>query len=342
MKDIVPPTLNYKGQRLNRSGKGSSPGSLRFVNPAQEKVVNLFRARIFSTGNRFSLARALANEDLSSIYLGKDSRRNSNGAPDVGTEILAGPIADLRAGPRADCFWPLEKPSEGDADQESGEAGAQLEVSKAVEQLVFILRSYDVPFPASRKADYKHDLRIMRERSDLSSIRIEFLAEDGTVLSEFKIEFDGKDSRRNLRDPGKGIELPLIPRHLIDGHRLVISRNSREVEYSNLLKRSWGRAGSRTKRPGASYVSDHAAYITGGRQHGAFFVSDESRHSLIVTRTGEQEFAFGLDTDLDAENVFLHPAYAPPGFSFEAGSKLSAVVIQTPRGLAARAIRPAT
>jgi hypothetical protein len=219
----------------------------------------------------------------------------------------------------------------------------KLEVSKAIEQLAFIDRSYNLglwPSDAS-KHDWKHDLAIMRAFDDLEYICLELLAADNTVLGEFRPAFNG--SMRGLRviDSARGVELPILNRRLISGQRALLQRRGHEAQYRHLLRIPWSPAETLRKRAGDVYKSEPASATTAGRLNGAIHVGAEARHRLVVTQIGTKGYAFARDLDLGADGIFLHPKFAPVGMQFRIGQRLTSVIVQTPRGLQARNIQAA-
>jgi hypothetical protein len=219
----------------------------------------------------------------------------------------------------------------------------QLEVSKAVEQLAFVDRSYNLGIWGSEtvKNDWKHDLGVMRTFGDLSHVRLELLASDKTVLFDFGIDFRDRRNGARTLDSAKGVELLVFDRRLTAGHRVVVEPYRSVEQYRQHLRMAWNGVERLAKRPGGTIQSEHTQRITGGRQQGTMHISSEARHNLVVTRTGSNGYAFASDLDLGIDGVFLHRNFAAPGCIFRTGQRLTAVVIQTPRGFQARNIRMA-
>lgn len=220
---------------------------------------------------------------------------------------------------------------------------AMLEASKALAALALADRTYALRVwsDAAHVAGYKHDLALMFAHEDLEHVRLELLAADNTVLAELRIIFAGSalGYQRDI-DSGNGFEIPVLDRHRVVGHRIVVQRRGKDAGYRQWLQIAWGPAETLALRPGTAYTSQHQRRITGGRQNGTFHVASEDRHRLRVTQTGKKGFAFATDLNLGLERVFLHRAYAPSGLSFRYGQLLTAVVVQTPAGFQARAILP--
>ena len=217
-----------------------------------------------------------------------------------------------------------------------------LAASKAIAQLAFIDRSYNLNiWPTEESLQiWTYDIGLMLEHQDLQHVRLELLDADRAVLFEYRIDFASEGKCRPLRDTAQGIELPVFDRQRVADHRLVVQGHGRAALYRHLLKLKWDTVPTLPKRPGDTFVSEHAGKVTGGRQKGAFHVGDLARHRLVVTQVFPgRGYAFARDLDLGVDGVFLHAKFAPKGLRFRLGLSLQAVVVQTPRGLQARAIR---
>lgn len=216
----------------------------------------------------------------------------------------------------------------------------QLSVKKVTSQFGTIARSYNLPlWSEDGKRNYEHDFAVMLTHGDLDSIRLELLAHDSSVLFEFKIQFSGHRAATKLLDHSSGVELPVINRHAVAKHRIVLQQHGKMESYRHLLKVNWGTAETLQKRPGDAFPSEHARKITGGRQEAGFHVSTEARERLTVTQTGNGAFAFAEAAAKGWRGIFLHRRFAPPGFQFRIGQRVTALLVQTPRGIQARAIR---
>ena len=212
-----------------------------------------------------------------------------------------------------------------------------LAISKAVRQLLFITRSYDLTLCDASIDDLKADLELMLRHNDLSSIRLELLGADGKVLVEFLLTFNGLDGNgRGIIDTGRGIELPMFDRTLVKGKRLVIQQNGLEAAYKHLLRIPWHKARNIPKSQGAAYESDHAAKISGGRQSAKFHVGDVARHRFVITQTGNKGFGFAKDLDAGHDGVFVLAKQLPAEIKFAVGTHFSALLVQTPRGFQVR------
>jgi hypothetical protein len=219
---------------------------------------------------------------------------------------------------------------------------ARIAAEKAVRQLDFTARSYHLNnwFQGDSHRNLVDDLATLLENNVLENIRLELRDEKSTVRFEFRIDFGADGQLKDLRDSAAGVEVPVLPPGLVAGFRLLVSPWPKIVRYVHLLKINWGPAETLPKEAGDHIESEHARKITGGRQKGTIFIDSSARHHLEV-RDVLPRFAFGRDLTLGLDGIFLLEKYAPQGLKFHRGMRLTAVVIQTPRGLQARAIRPA-
>jgi cold shock CspA family protein len=103
----IPKKVQRDGRTLNCTGPGRAKGAHCFVDPARSELLELFVARIFSTGPHFSLARVPGNEALESVYVSADAR-NGHGQPQEGDEVLIGPVSFPGGEPRARRIWALK------------------------------------------------------------------------------------------------------------------------------------------------------------------------------------------------------------------------------------------
>jgi hypothetical protein len=219
------------------------------------------------------------------------------------------------------------------------QAGKELSISKLFAQINLIERSYELNL-FSDSAATKHDLTVMHEHGDLRSMTVELVGHDERVLIEFKWTLDANGHSFHRIDSAGGVELPVIDRTKLAKHRFLVRQGGRQREYQHVLKLNWSPAPAIAKAAGASFESEHNGRITGGRTRGEFFVGDAVRHELLVEQTGARGYAFARDLTISAERVFLLAKFAPPGFQFRVGQRLTAVVVQTPKGLQARSIQP--
>lgn len=219
----------------------------------------------------------------------------------------------------------------------------QLEVSKALRQFFFLDQTYNLGIwrTEQSKAEWQHDLCVKRLYDDLKHITLELLAADHTVPYFYRVDFNGAPTMVRTVDSAEGVEAPVLPdMRTIADKRVIIGHHGKESQYRHLLLKKWGPAETLVKRGGDTYASEHAAKITGGRQAGSFHVAADARHRLVVTRTGPR-YHFADDLDLKMTKVFMHPKFAPPGFQFYVGQRLTAIVVAVPKGFQARCIQAA-
>ncbi|PWU14395.1 MAG: hypothetical protein C5B50_17610 [Verrucomicrobia bacterium] len=216
----------------------------------------------------------------------------------------------------------------------------ELHARKITSQFGTIARSYGLTlWPKEEKWKYQHDFEVMLAHEDLDSIRLELLAQDNSVLFEFKIHFSCQTATCRRAEINSGVELPVIQRETVANHRIVLQHHRKIEAYRHLLKLNWGPVETFQKRPGDTFASDHASKITGGRQQANFHVASEVRQCLTVTQTGNGPYAFAEGMERGRKGVYLHLRFAPPGFRFRVGQQLTALLVQTTRGIQARAIR---
>jgi len=215
-----------------------------------------------------------------------------------------------------------------------------LAIDKVVRQFAFVERSYQADVLGDRDK-LKHDLALMLAYGDLNNVHLELLGTDRAILFQFTIRFNGEQAHCPLIDPSQGIELPLIDRREVASTRLRVMRNGGEQEYRQHLLINWTKVDMLPRRPGDSYGSEHAAKISGGRQQGEFHVGRDFRHRLVISNVVTRGYAFAHDLDLRVDGVFLHPKFSASNLVFRPGNRVTAIVVQTPRGLQARSIQAA-
>ena len=221
---------------------------------------------------------------------------------------------------------------------------ATLEISKAVRQLTFLDRAYNLAIWSSDDycASFTHDLELMRAADDLASVTLQLIDRAGAVCGEYRIAFGQGGSRTaHTKVDSGGIEMPVIDRSTVTGKRVIVDRRGNDQGYRSHLKLNWSPAPKLEQRAGDSYASEHAARITGGRETGAFFVAASARHNLVITNaTPKGTYAFAKDLDMNRDGIFLLRQHAP-NVPFQIGARLTAVIVATPKGLQARAARAA-
>ena len=217
----------------------------------------------------------------------------------------------------------------------------ELDATKTVQAFDFILKSFGRTPPwttAAQRDDHVHDLTVMLRHGDLERASLELVGADDTVIYRHRIEF-GRNGGSGSVDADGGIELPLLARHQIARHRILVSPAARLDDYRPELRNGWGRAPTLNQRTGSCFASDHTRRVNAGRMNGEVFVADEARHTVTVLNVAvDGQYAFGRSAALAAD-VFLHRGQCAEAVTFQPGQRLSCVVIQTPRGLQGRNIR---
>jgi hypothetical protein len=217
-----------------------------------------------------------------------------------------------------------------------------LAVRKSIAQIALIDRSYQLGVMKNDSDGMEHDLCVMHDFRDLAAVALELIGEGKVVLFAYRIRFDrSRDAAESENDAARGLELPIFDRQKVLGNRLLITRHGRHEQYAHLLQLAWTKADALKQRTSDTLSSSHTRKISGGRMHSTFDLPADARHLLEITRAGGCDFAFARDLTMDAPGVYLHQQFAPHGFTFRSGDLVSAVVVQTPRGLQARNILPA-
>lgn len=222
----------------------------------------------------------------------------------------------------------------------------QLSVSKAIEQIDFIARSYERPVFASaaEKNNFKHDLALEHANHNLQSVQFELLDLQGQVLFRYQVQFNQARAGQPAVDSARGVELPLLDHRQVREAKFTytsVNLPATKVPYRHLFHVKWSQAKVRPQRPMDKVDSEHASKVTGGRLKGQLGVDRTARRGLVVTNVHSRGYAFANEVAGKLQNVFLLGKFSPGGMRFHVGQRLSALVIQTPRGLQAREIRPA-
>ena len=218
---------------------------------------------------------------------------------------------------------------------------ARLAIQKVMGTISRMDQSYNLNVWHGQQQAIEDDLTTTLGFANLSSLALQLLDADKTVVFEYKVQFDGPTRQWSVGEGQGGLELPVFDRRKISGHRLLINRKGSDEAYRHLLKLSWNTAEELRRRTADVLASNHTARITGGRLDGSFDVPADARHLLKIIRAGTRGYAFACDQELGGQSVYLHPDYAPAGFAFREGDMVSAIVVQTERGLQGRNIQPA-
>jgi cold shock CspA family protein len=111
MKNTIPTTLNFDGRAFNFTGESRTAGAYNYVDAAESELVELYRARVVSTGPHFSLAHVPANPALGTICI--DPEACADGALTEGDAVLAGGLSFPNGKPRARYCHLLSKRKRG-------------------------------------------------------------------------------------------------------------------------------------------------------------------------------------------------------------------------------------
>lgn len=190
----------------------------------------------------------------------------------------------------------------------------------------------------------KHDVTIMRllDRNALKFVRLELLDKRSQIVCGFKTTFNADGVTSDfIIDSAEGVELPFGVRRLVHSTRFIVNGPdfSKPQPYAAYLYGNWSRAKQLQQAVGRNFQSEHQRKVTKGHQDMAIFVADAARDELVVTSTGDKGFAFAQSGD--TKGIFCHIKFAEGFTYFLPRQRLSALVVQTPRGLQARDIRPA-
>lgn len=217
--------------------------------------------------------------------------------------------------------------------------GVTLQVSKGLAQLDLVAKQCGRTLlaPAQRHV-YQHDFEVMLTFRNLERIGVECFSR-GTMVVDFWVWFDPVSSK--VIDSAKGVEAPVVPRGLVDEHRVLMVERDKNAAalYRHFLDSPWTTAESRPAAAGESFVSEHAAAITGQTCSGRFFVANSLRHSGRVYEVSpRRDWAKAWD-DQEMCSVFCHVKFCDNGLVFTRNDRVSYQLISTPRGLQGRHIR---
>lgn len=225
-------------------------------------------------------------------------------------------------------------------------AGTQQTVNQAVEQLAHVAMAYSLPLlttQAEREA-WQHDLGLELANNNLKSLQLELIDGSGRVIFRYQLGFTNTGGKHELQDLAQGIELPVINLSRSTSHRLTYSYHkwtTANVPYNHLFRINWSPAKQLDMRIADKVNTQHAGKVSGGKLAGTIELDGAERRELVVTNSVNQRFAFAKEVDGELEGIYLHPDFAQPGIEFRIGQRLTAQVIQTPRGLQGREVRAA-
>ncbi|MEI7833483.1 MAG: hypothetical protein WCJ56_09845, partial [bacterium] len=135
----------------------------------------------------------------------------------------------------------------------------QLQVSKAVANMKLIVTSYGLDRGQWNK-DYVdkmiHDIAVMRVYGDAQSIQVEVFDSKSTIMYQHVERFTGTNARQV--DSAAGLEIPVLPRQLLNSYRMVVAPGARDA-YRHRLLLTWSIAENRPLANGSTFASDHVA-----------------------------------------------------------------------------------
>ena len=217
----------------------------------------------------------------------------------------------------------------------------RLMIDKVARQIDLIERSYDrsVWSSAQHRQSWTHDLVLMLAYGDLRAVTFEFMNAQNDVEARFEYMMTADKRVRIFIDSAEGVELPFLEKKHTVKNRVTVSRNGRESLYRDQLVNSWSAAEKLHSRTSSSFKSEHTQKITGGRQAGRVDVSSDARYNLQVYNAGDKGYCFARATDLGIDGVFVHSKFCNGIGPLRPGDRITAVLIQTPRGVQARDVR---
>lgn len=213
----------------------------------------------------------------------------------------------------------------------------RLMAGKLVGQLKTIDRTYALNL-ITDSAAWDNDIAVILANDDLDAVSAEFLDHAGKCFYSHSVGVAAQRGDGCIATDG-GLALPILDKSRLASARLLVHRKGREQsEYATLLKMRWSTAKRAPKESGNSFEDAHARKTTGGHGQATVHVGDSLRVELTVVRSGGHGFAFATDAN-GRLSVFCHLKHAPPEFTFAVGMRITAVLVQVPRGIQAREIR---
>lgn len=210
---------------------------------------------------------------------------------------------------------------------------------KLVGQLRTIDRTYDLRLLGDPVA-WAHDVAVMLAYDDLDGVSAEFLDTSGQAFYTHRVRVGGHAGKAQLHSEG-GLALPVLDKRRVSKARLLVHRKGRnQLLYSPQLRLQWSGVERAKQESGHAFADTHAQKTTGGRGEATVHVGNSLRVLLTITRSGGKGYAFATDSSGQL-SVYCHAQYAPQGFRFTVGSKVTAVLVQVPKGIQAREIRAA-
>ncbi|MCS7304068.1 MAG: hypothetical protein NZ602_03035 [Thermoguttaceae bacterium] len=184
-----------------------------------------------------------------------------------------------------------------------------------------ILQAFGRQSPALSAAlfpDFFHDLALMLQQADLSSIALELLDADQNVLFRYLVQFSAPE-KPSTRDPARGVEIPVLPCSSIASHRIVLGPLFRFHEYAARLRHRWRSAQAHPLDIPNHFLSKHLEVFSGARLSAHVFVSDLARRTgTIIEVAPDKRFAFASCAHVP-QPVFLHQSECDWPLRFQVG-----------------------
>ncbi len=233
-------------------------------------------------------------------------------------------------------------PSATDIDEQTLSSSIQADhaVASLLEIVEHIAASYAVPLPwnPQQRAAYQHDLALMIDSGDLESAAFALLARDGRVLFRYCVQWpDDPAQPPRLSWP----ELPLLPVHTIARSQFRVIRRGHSAAYAHRLELNWSSTDPSPRRPGCEFSSAAGSLSPLDAAAQLFVTNDARRTFTVVNVLPHGVVGFGRHPELPVD-VYLHRDHFDRSPAvLEVGQSVTCFVVQTPRGLQGRCIRPA-
>jgi hypothetical protein len=202
------------------------------------------------------------------------------------------------------------------------------QIATALRRLTYYDRAYNLNLfnlTPTYIDDLRNDFEVALAHGDLIAVRIELTDANNVVGASFSA----------------ALELPVLDRARFTGRRLIVTGIDSPA-YRKQLRLSWRSAETYQRAGGTTFSSDFTARSSNGLTQGEFFAANNSTHLMVIVNSspdGPYAFARSLTLDRD-DTIFILKKHAA-GVDLTIGKKVSGLVIMTPRGLQARAVKAA-
>jgi hypothetical protein len=218
------------------------------------------------------------------------------------------------------------------------------QIATALRRLTYYDRAYNLNLfnlTPTYIDDLRNDFEVALAHGDLIAVRIELTDANNVVGASFCISFNGPGQDAAPRKDSAALELPVLDRARFTGRRLIVTGIDSPA-YRKQLRLSWRSAETYQRAGGTTFSSDFTARSSNGLTQGEFFAANNSTHLMVIVNSspdGPYAFARSLTLDRD-DTIFILKKHAA-GVDLTIGKKVSGLVIMTPRGLQARAVKAA-